>query len=70
MAWVLKDIGIDFLALCPTDGSESFDYDGVDFLAITLLTGFILWFDKSNRDEWSAQLWYQSFTEFLQLLRR
>ncbi|KAF8160271.1 hypothetical protein K438DRAFT_1776618 [Mycena galopus ATCC 62051] len=71
MSWVLKDIGADISALGPLDGWDSpFDYEGVDFLAVALLTGFRRWFSECSRKDWPAQRWYQSFTEFLRILRR
>ncbi|KAF7336858.1 hypothetical protein MVEN_02122100 [Mycena venus] len=73
MVLVLKDIGVDILALGLIDASEPeslFDYEGVDFLAITLLAGISTWFDKLDPEDWSAQPWYESFTTVLLLLRR
>ncbi|KAF7371563.1 hypothetical protein MVEN_00011500 [Mycena venus] len=68
---VLRDIGVDVLALGPISEPEPpFDYEGVDFLAINLLTGVLGWFNKLDRDDWARQVWYESFTELLQLLRR
>ncbi|KAJ6480824.1 hypothetical protein C8R45DRAFT_1215766 [Mycena sanguinolenta] len=68
---VLKDIGVDILALGPIEESEPpFDYEGVDLLATNLLTGVLGWFNKLNQNDWAKQLWYESFKEVLQLLRR
>jgi hypothetical protein len=71
MTQVLKDIGVDILALGPANKSEPpFDYDGVDFLAMTILTGLSNWLQKLDLEHWSIQHWFDSFCEFLQLLRR
>jgi hypothetical protein len=71
MSQVLKDIGVDILALGPAADSEPpFDYDGVDFLATTILTGLLNWFDKLNREDWPLQSWFGGFCDFVQLLRR
>ena len=68
---VFKDIGVDILALGPIDESElPFDYEGVDLLATNLLTGVLGWFNKLDQNDWAKQLWYESFKEVLQLLRR
>ncbi|KAJ6456057.1 hypothetical protein C8R45DRAFT_1186862 [Mycena sanguinolenta] len=68
---VLKDIGVDILALGPIEESERpFDYEGVDLLAINLLTGVLGRFNKLDRNDWAKQLWYESFKEVLQLLHR
>ncbi|KAJ6480839.1 hypothetical protein C8R45DRAFT_1215775 [Mycena sanguinolenta] len=68
---VFKDIGVDILALGPIQESEPpFDYEGVDLLAINLLTGVLSWFNKLDRNDWAKQPWYGSFKEVLQLLRR
>ncbi|KAF7333391.1 High osmolarity signaling protein SHO1 [Mycena venus] len=70
MVVLLKDIGVDILALGPIDVSEGpFDYDGVDLLATILLTGILNWFAKLERQDWIVQPWCESFTTFLQLLR-
>ncbi|KAJ6480855.1 hypothetical protein C8R45DRAFT_1100439 [Mycena sanguinolenta] len=68
---VLKDIGVDILALGPIEESERpFDYEGVDLLATNLLTGVLGWFNKPDPNDWTKQPWYKSFKEVLQLLRR
>ncbi len=70
MIRVLKDIGVDVLTLGPSDESElPFDYEGVDFLAMAILTGFESWFRKIDQRDWTTQPWYQRLFEFLQLLR-
>jgi hypothetical protein len=67
---VLKDIGVDILALGPAEESEQpFDYQGVDFLVTTILTGLLSWC-KLDLEDWPMQPWFDSFREFLQLLRR
>ncbi|KAF7368171.1 hypothetical protein MVEN_00136100 [Mycena venus] len=67
----LKDIGVDILAFGSSDESEPpFDYEGVDFLAMQILTGVLGWFNKLDRDYWDRQPWYESFTELVQLLRK
>jgi hypothetical protein len=44
MSRVLKDIGVDILALGPAMESEPpFDYEGVDCLATTVLAGLFSW---------------------------
>jgi hypothetical protein len=69
MARNLKDIGVDILALGPIDESEPpFDYEGVDLLATTILTGVSDWFKKLIKEDWSVKPWYDSFMQFLQLL--
>ncbi|KAF7344971.1 hypothetical protein MVEN_01659800 [Mycena venus] len=71
MVRVLKDIGVDILALGPIDKSEPpFDYDGVDFLATTVLNGILSWFGRLKQKNWSFQPWYKGFVELLQLLQR
>jgi hypothetical protein len=71
MSRVLKDIGVDILTLGPTEESEpTFDYDGVDFLATTVLTGLLSWLSKLDREDWPWQPWFDGFCEFVQLLRR
>ncbi|KAJ6456052.1 hypothetical protein C8R45DRAFT_1111057 [Mycena sanguinolenta] len=68
---ILKDIGVDILALGPIEESEPpFDYEGVDLLATNLLTGVLSWFNKLDQNDWAKQLWYESFKEVLQLLQR
>ncbi|KAJ7482676.1 hypothetical protein FB451DRAFT_1129691 [Mycena latifolia] len=70
MVQVLKDIGVDILALGPLDESEApFDYEGVDFLATAVLTGISSWFGRLEEANWSLQPWYDSFAGFLRLLR-
>ncbi|KAF7370238.1 hypothetical protein MSAN_00654600 [Mycena sanguinolenta] len=67
---VFKDLGVDILALGPIEESElPFDYEGVDLLAINILTGVLCWFNKLNQNDWAKQPWYGSFKEVLQLLR-
>jgi hypothetical protein len=71
MIQVLKDIGVDILALGPANESEPpFDYEGVDFLATTILTRLSNWLRKFDLEDWPIQHWFDSFREFLQLLRR
>jgi hypothetical protein len=71
MIQVLKDIGVDILVLGPANESElPFDYDGVDFLSTTILTGLSNWLRKLDHASWPIQHWFGSFREFLQLLRR
>ncbi|KAJ7202363.1 hypothetical protein GGX14DRAFT_463414 [Mycena pura] len=72
MVLVLKDIGVDIiLALDPSDDSElRLDYDGVDRLATTAITGLSSWFSKLARDDWALQPWFASCCEFVRLLRR
>jgi hypothetical protein len=68
---VLKDIGVDILALGPTEESEPpFDYDGVDFLATTILTGLLNWLGKLDHEDWPIQPWFECCCELVQLLRR
>jgi hypothetical protein len=68
---VLKDIGVDILALGPANQSEPpFDYDGVDFLATTILTGLSSWLRELDLEDWPIQHWFDGFRGFLQLLRR
>jgi hypothetical protein len=59
------------LALGPAEESEPpFDYQGVDFLATTILTGLSNWLDKLNREDWPLQPWFECCCEFVQLLRK
>ena len=68
---MLKDIGVDILALGPAEELEPpFDYDGVDFLATTILIGLSNWFDQLNTEDWPLQPWFGGCREFVQLLRR
>ncbi|KAJ6536285.1 hypothetical protein B0H19DRAFT_1240943 [Mycena capillaripes] len=69
MVRILKDIGVDILALGPTEESEPpFDYDGVDFLTGTILSGISSWFSQLEQD-WVFQIWFEAFRELLQLMR-
>jgi hypothetical protein len=62
MTQVLKDIGVDILALGPANESESpFDYHGVEFLAMTILTGLSNWLQKLDHTNWPIQHWFDSF---------
>ncbi|KAF7356156.1 Protein kinase domain-containing protein [Mycena venus] len=71
MVRVLKDMGVDVLTLGLTDESEAqFDYEGVDFLATSIVNGVSEWLNKLGPEEWTVQAWYESFTKFLQLLRK
>jgi hypothetical protein len=71
MSQVLKDIGVDIMVLGPTEESETtFDYDGVDFLATTILTGLLSWSIKLGREDWPLQPWFEHCREFVQLSRR
>ncbi|KAF7353499.1 Kinase-like protein [Mycena sanguinolenta] len=71
MVAVLKDIGMDKLALGPLIEDEpTFDYDGLDFLATTILTGISAWFANLDPPDWMHQPWYESVKDFLQLLRQ
>ncbi|KAF7358515.1 hypothetical protein MVEN_00902400 [Mycena venus] len=70
MVQVLKDIGVDVLVLGLFDDSEPpFDYYGIDFMASRILDGLFNWFEKLDQEDWPVQPWYESFTEFLRLLR-
>ncbi|KAF8182815.1 hypothetical protein K438DRAFT_1153352 [Mycena galopus ATCC 62051] len=67
---VLKDIGVDILLLGPIDESKvPLDYDGLDILAIKVLSGISSWFAKIEQEDWSVQPWYESLTKVLQLLQ-
>ncbi|KAF8182808.1 hypothetical protein K438DRAFT_1839912, partial [Mycena galopus ATCC 62051] len=67
---VLKNIRVDLPLLGPIEESEAlFDYDGLDILATKVLGGISSWFTKIKQEDWSVQLWYESFTKVLQLLR-
>ncbi|KAJ7327431.1 hypothetical protein DFH08DRAFT_332008 [Mycena albidolilacea] len=68
MVQVLKDIGVDISSLGLIE-EDPVDYDGVDLLATTLLSGLSSWFDRLDREDWTRQPWYGSFTQVLQLLR-
>ncbi|KAJ7804916.1 hypothetical protein B0H14DRAFT_3773251 [Mycena olivaceomarginata] len=58
MVQVLKDIGVDIPSLGPIEASEApFDYNGVDFLATTLLNGLSNWFGKLDQKDWAMQPW-------------
>jgi hypothetical protein len=71
MIRVLRDIGVDVLALGPIEELEAaFDFEGVDFLATTILTGISGWFNKLDQEDWATQPWYSGFSKVLQLLRR
>ncbi|KAJ7162311.1 hypothetical protein C8R46DRAFT_1104205 [Mycena filopes] len=71
MVRALKDIGVDVLQLGSLDGDDDspFDYDGLDFLAATMLVALASWFGKFDEQEQTKQLWYDSLRELLQLLR-
>ncbi|KAF7328488.1 hypothetical protein MVEN_02535700 [Mycena venus] len=71
MVRLLKDIEVDVQTLGPIDESEPpFDYEGVDLLSTLILNGLLNWFSKLDKDDWGLQVWYESFKEFIQLLRR
>ncbi|KAF7346920.1 hypothetical protein MVEN_01444300 [Mycena venus] len=71
MVRVLKDLGVDVLALGIIDEQEPpFDYDGVDFLGTCILNGVSGWLAQLEGEEWSAQPWYEKFIELVELLRR
>ncbi|KAF8218326.1 hypothetical protein K438DRAFT_1796675 [Mycena galopus ATCC 62051] len=68
---VLKDIGVDVLVLGPIDKSEPiFNYEGVDLLASTLLTGISSWFGGLSEEDWILQPWFDSCGDVVRLLRR
>jgi hypothetical protein len=68
---VLKDIGVDILALGPAEELEPpFDYEGVDFLITTILAGLLHWLGKLGHEDWPIQPWFDGFREVVQLLRR
>ncbi|KAF7355858.1 hypothetical protein MVEN_00914400 [Mycena venus] len=72
MIQVLKDIGVDTYALGPITEQPDvpFDYEGVDFLAITVLSGIPNWLANRDQDDWANQPWYKAFHKFIQLLRQ
>ncbi|KAF7346915.1 hypothetical protein MVEN_01443800 [Mycena venus] len=71
MVQVLKDLGVDVLALGIIDEQEPpFDYNGLDFLGTRILNGVSGWFTQLEGEEWSAQPWYEKFIELVELLRR
>jgi hypothetical protein len=71
MVTVLEDIGADILKLGPIDESDpQLDYDGVDFLATTILDGLLDWFHRIDREDWTIQLWYERLRAFAQILRQ
>ncbi|KAJ6523037.1 hypothetical protein B0H19DRAFT_1244303 [Mycena capillaripes] len=52
MVRVFKDIGVDVLTLGPLNESElPFDYEGLDFLSKTVLTGISNWFSQSDGEQ-------------------
>jgi hypothetical protein len=56
--------------LGPGDESEPpFDYDGVDSFATNTLTGISNWLSQMAREKFSMQPWYDTFCQFVQLLR-
>ncbi|KAJ7743352.1 hypothetical protein B0H16DRAFT_1561500, partial [Mycena metata] len=66
----LKDIGVDVLELGSLEDAEpSFDYDGLDLLAGTVLVSLSVWFEKLDPQEQVLQPWYESLCELLRLLR-
>jgi hypothetical protein len=71
MSRVLKDIGVDIPALGPAEElGPPFDYDGVDFLATTILSGLLGWLGKLDREDWPLQPWFDGFHGFFRLLQR
>lgn len=72
MVRILKDIGVDTCTLGPITEELDlpFDYDGVDFLARTVLSGISNWSANLPQDAWAQQPWYKGFHEFIQLLRQ
>ncbi|KAJ7140146.1 Gti1/Pac2 family-domain-containing protein [Mycena filopes] len=71
MVRALKDIGVDVLQLgsVQDDDDPPFDYDGLDFLAATMLVAFSRWFQKLDEQDRAHQPWYDPLREILQLLR-
>ncbi|KAJ7798812.1 hypothetical protein B0H14DRAFT_2617604 [Mycena olivaceomarginata] len=67
MVCVLKDIGVDIPSLVLIE-EDPVDYDGVNLLATTLLSGLSSWFDRLDWEDWTRQPWYESFAQVLQLL--
>ncbi|KAJ7160244.1 hypothetical protein C8R46DRAFT_1107494, partial [Mycena filopes] len=66
----LKDIGVDVLQLGSLgEADRPFDYDGLDFLAATMLVELSSWFEKLNEQERPLQPWYDPLREVLRLLR-
>jgi hypothetical protein len=71
MSRVLKDIRVDILALGPAEELEPpSDYEGVDFLSMTILPGLLNWLGKLNREDLPLQPWFGGCREFVQLSRR
>ncbi|KAJ6526322.1 hypothetical protein B0H19DRAFT_1385676 [Mycena capillaripes] len=67
---ILKDIGVDILILGPSEEPEPpFDYDGLDFLPLTILNGVTRWSYAIEHDDWLRKPWSEAFRELLQLLR-
>ncbi|KAF7345866.1 hypothetical protein MVEN_01608500 [Mycena venus] len=61
MIKVLKDIGVDVLALGPIDRQGApIDCDGVDLLAVIILTGVSIWLSKLDQKDWALQTWPQA----------
>jgi hypothetical protein len=72
MVRILKDIGVDTSTMGPITEELDlpFDYDGVDYLATTVLSGISNWSADLPQDAWAQQPWYKGFHEFIQLLRQ
>ncbi|KAF7375771.1 hypothetical protein MSAN_00466800 [Mycena sanguinolenta] len=71
MVRIFKDIGVDVPSLGPLGESKlPFDYDGVDFLSVALLTGISGWFRDLDPEDRCRQPWYGCFIEFIHLLRQ
>ncbi|KAJ7663138.1 hypothetical protein DFH06DRAFT_344938 [Mycena polygramma] len=66
----LQDIGADILASGSLVELEpTCDYDAIDFLALTLLTGLSSWFTRIDQEVWAQQPWYAGFRKILCVLR-
>ncbi|KAJ7813486.1 hypothetical protein B0H13DRAFT_2466782 [Mycena leptocephala] len=71
MVGVLQDLRVDIDQLEDTTEPEApSDYEGVDLLADTILTGISDWLRNMDAAKWRHQLWYGKFLDVVGLLRR
>ncbi|KAJ6563697.1 hypothetical protein DFH09DRAFT_1278913 [Mycena vulgaris] len=71
MVQILQDLRVDIdLLKDSTEPEAPFDYEGVDLLADTILTGISEWLKEVDAAKWAHQLWYGRFLDVVRLLRR
>jgi hypothetical protein len=70
MTRILKDLAIDTLPVGDFPQSECpLDYEGVDFLAETMLVGMSNWLKSIDQVNWRLEPWFAGFHALVNLLR-